>query len=91
MSIESPKYKIIERDNKFEIRDYERYIVAEVDVEASYNSALNSGFGILAGYIFGGNSARTSIAMTAPVTENSTSRSEKIEMTRPVSTYRKQR
>jgi effector-binding domain-containing protein len=90
MSIESPKYKIIERDNKFEIRDYERYIVAEVDVEASYNSALNSGFGILAGYIFGGNSARTSIAMTAPVTENSTSRSEKIEMTRPVSTYRKQ-
>jgi hypothetical protein len=84
MSIESPKYKVIQRDNKFEIRDYEEYIVAEVDVEGSYSSALNNGFRILAGYIFGGNSAGASIAMTAPVTEKSTSQSEKISMTRPV-------
>jgi hypothetical protein len=90
MSIESPKYKVVERENKFEIRDYEQYIVAEVDVEASYNGALNTGFGILAGYIFGGNSARTSIAMTAPVTEQSTPQSEKIQMTKPVSAYHKQ-
>jgi len=90
MSIESPKYKVVERDNKFEIRDYDEYIVAEVDVEASYNGALNVGFEILAGYIFGGNSARASIAMTAPVTENSAPKSERIQMTRPVSSYRKQ-
>jgi len=90
MSIESPRYKVVERDNKFESRDYEQYIVAEVDVEASYNGALNTGFGILAGYIFGGNSARTSIAMTAPVTEKNTQKSEKIQMTKPVSAYRKQ-
>ena len=86
MSIESPKYKVVERDNKFEIRDYSKYIAAEVDVEAGYNDALNTGFGILAGYIFGGNSARASIAMTAPVTE----KSEKIPMTKPVSAYHKQ-
>ena len=86
MPIESPKYKVIERDNKFEIREYEKYIVAEVDVEAGYNAALNTGFGILAGYIFGGNSARASIAMTAPVTE----KPEKIPMTKPVSAYHKQ-
>jgi effector-binding domain-containing protein len=90
MSIESPKYKVVERDNKFEIRDYEKYIVAEVDVEASYNGALNTGFGILAGYIFGGNSARASIAMTAPVTEKNAQKSEKIQMTKPVSAYQKQ-
>ncbi len=90
MSIENPKYKVVERDNKFEIRDYEQYIVAEVDVEASYNSALNSGFGILAGYIFGGNSARASIAMIAPVTENSVPKSERIKMTSPVSASHKQ-
>lgn len=86
MPIESPKYKVVERDNKFEIRDYSQNIVAEVDVEASYSDALNTGFGILAGYIFGGNSARASIAMTAPVTE----KSEIIPMTKPVSTYHKQ-
>jgi hypothetical protein len=90
MSIESPKYTVIQRDNKFEIRDYEQYVVAEVDVEGSYNSALNNGFGILAGYIFGGNSAGASIAMTAPVTEKSTSKSEKISMTRPVTASLKQ-
>ena len=90
MSIESPKYKAVERDNKFEIRDYEQYIVAEVDVEASYNGALNTGFGILAGYIFGGNSAQASIAMTAPVIEKPTQKSEKIQMTRPVTASLKQ-
>ncbi len=90
MPIESPKYKVVERDNKFEIRDYSQYIVAEVDVEASYNAALNTGFGILAGYIFGGNSARTSIAMTVPVSEQNNQKSEKIQMTKPVSAYHKQ-
>ena len=42
MSIESLKYTIIQRDNKFKIRDYEEYIVAEVDFEGSYNGALNT-------------------------------------------------
>jgi len=90
MSIESPKYTVVESDNTFEIRDYEQYIVAEVDVEASYKGALNTGFGILAGYIFGGNSARASIAMTAPVTEKYSQKSEKIQMTRPVTASLKQ-
>jgi len=65
MSIESPRYTIIQRDNKFEIRDYEEYIVAEVDVEADYSDALNTGFRMLAGHIFGSNSARTIIAITS--------------------------
>jgi hypothetical protein len=89
MSVESPKYTVIQGDGKFEIRDYEEYIVAEVDVEGGYNSALYTGFRILAGYIFGGNIARTSIAMTSPVTETRTTQSEIIEMTKPVSAHHK--
>ncbi len=31
MAIESPKYRTIHRDNKFEIREYGDYILAEVE------------------------------------------------------------
>ncbi len=90
MAIESPKYTLVKRDNKFEVRDYGEYIAAEIDVEAGFSDALNTGFGILAGYIFGGNSAGSSIAMTAPVSETSSPKSERIPMTKPVSAYLKQ-
>jgi hypothetical protein len=83
MAIESPKYEILHKDNKFEIREYTDYIVAEVDIEGDFGSALQKGFRILADYIFGDNTSRSRIAMTVPVTEQSVS-SEKIEMTAPV-------
>jgi hypothetical protein len=83
MAIESPKYKILRKDNRFEIREYEDYIVAEVEVDGDFGSALQKGFRILAEYIFGGNTAKSQIAMTAPVTEQPLT-SEKIEMTAPV-------
>jgi SOUL heme-binding protein len=83
MAIESPKYKIIHKDNRFEIREYEDYIVAEVEIDGDFGSALQKGFRILADYIFGGNTVKSHIAMTAPVTEQPVT-SEKIEMTAPV-------
>ena len=43
---------------------------------------MNSGFSIVAGYIFGGNTQQQKIAMTAPVVENPAS--QKIAMTAPV-------
>jgi hypothetical protein len=52
-------------------------------VKGTYDTALSDGFRIVAGYIFGGNSKKQSIAMTAPVLEKKTS-SEKIAMTAPV-------
>ena len=44
-------------------------------------SARNKGFQAIAGYIFGGNRSKTSIAMTAPVAQ---AKAEKIAMTAPV-------
>jgi hypothetical protein len=87
MSIESPKYKVTSKENKFEIREYQGYIVAEVEIKDDYDSALSDGFRILADYIFGNNKKKSHISMTVPVTETNTNQSEKIEMTAPVSAF----
>lgn len=79
--IEEPQYKIIAKEGDFELRDYAPYIVAEIVIEGDRDSAVNAGFRVLAGYIFGGNTSQSKIAMTAPVTQ---SKGEKIEMTAPV-------
>ncbi len=83
MALEKPEYKIIEKDGKFEIRQYESYIVAETFIEGDYKKAGNTGFRRLAGYIFGKNRKENKIAMTSPV--RMTGQSEKIAMTAPVS------
>ena len=83
MAIESPKYRTIYKDNKFEIREYEEYIVAEVEIDGNFGSALQKGFRVLADYIFGKNTSKARIDMTVPVTEQTVS-SEKIDMTAPV-------
>ena len=79
MATETPKYKVMQQDGDFEVRQYEPRIVAEVLVEGDMDAATREGFRKLAGYIFGDNhikaaqpvtiSAETSskIAMTAPV------------------------
>ena len=51
----------------FEIKNYDSYLVAEVDIEGSYNKTGNEAFRILAGYIFGDNQSSTKMNMTAPV------------------------
>jgi hypothetical protein len=82
MAIEQPKYDLKLKDGDFEIRRYAPYIVAEVVVNGDQGQAVQSGFRKLAGYIFGGNAGRTSIAMTAPVAQ--TPEGENIAMTSPV-------
>jgi hypothetical protein len=80
-NIEVPSYIVLEKRDGYEIRSYQAYMVAETEVKGPYSDALTAGFGIIANYIFGGNTSQTSIAMTAPVLENT---SEKIAMTAPV-------
>lgn len=81
---ESPKYILERKDDKFEIRKYPEYIMAQVEVESDFDSAIGIGFSILANYIFGGNKKRKSIPMTSPVSEEKIEGSEKINMTAPV-------
>jgi len=62
MALEEPKFEVIAEFDEIEIRRYEPYVVAEVDVPDD-----SSGFRKLAGYIFGGNEQGEKMAMTAPV------------------------
>jgi len=80
---ETLAYEVEIKDDNFEIRMYADHILAHVDLEASFDDAMGIGFSILANYIFGGNRKRSSIEMTAPVTEEKRE-SEKIAMTTPV-------
>ncbi len=65
--VKEPSYTVIAQRSGYEIRAYQPYIVAEVTVNGPFDQALNQGFQILAGYIFGGNTTQEKIAMTAPV------------------------
>ncbi len=64
---ETQKYETIYREGNFEIRYYPVAIMATVNMNGSYDDSRNSGFRILAGYIFGGNKENEKIAMTSPV------------------------
>ncbi len=82
MATEEPEYAVESKFERFEIRSYGPVVVAETQIDSGFEEAGNQAFRILAGYIFGGNKARTQIKMTAPVTQEP--RSEKIAMTAPV-------
>jgi len=79
---ETPKYSVIKKQYEIEVRHYPAYIQAEVVIdEKQYKSAIEKGFNVLAGYIFGNNVSKQKIEMTSPV---QASQSEKIAMTTPV-------
>ncbi|MGD9245720.1 MAG: heme-binding protein [Desulfobacterales bacterium] len=82
MAIEEATYTVVEKDKKFEIRDYAPHILAETLVEGSLEGAGNKAFKILFRYISGDNRSLKKMAMTAPVSQQP--QGEKIEMTAPV-------
>lgn len=83
--IEEPAYTAVSSHDGYEVRQYEPYIIAETRVTGAYDTAVNDGFRIIANYIFGGNTKKEPIAMTAPVVEQTAPVvSEKIAMTVPV-------
>ena len=67
MAIEEPSYEVLLETEHYEVRRYEPYIVAEVDVDDDFKRAGNSAFSVLAGYIFGDNASQQKMNMTAPV------------------------
>ena len=83
-NVEQAEYSVIKKSKDYEIREYPSHIIAQTTIGGSYREAINVGFRIIAGYIFGGNTKKESIAMTAPVKEQKFV-SEKIAMTAPVS------
>jgi len=86
MAIERAKYTVVEKEGKFELRQYEPYIVAETIVEGDFDEVGNEGFRRLFDYISGKNRKKQSISMTAPVSQEA--ESEKISMTAPVNQVR---
>jgi len=83
MATEEPVFKLVLQTEAFEVREYPALIAAEVSVDGDRSEAVNAGFRLLAGYIFGGNTRSQSIAMTAPVIQAPPA-GEKIAMTAPV-------
>jgi len=67
MAIEEAVYKAVEKDGRFEIRDYAPHILAETIVEGSLEDAGNKAFGSLFQYISGDSGTHGKVAMTAPV------------------------
>ncbi len=83
MATEEPKFSSTLREGNFEVRQYPELVVAEVKVGGDRDEASNAGFRLLAGYIFGGNTRRERLPMTAPVVQSSPA-GESIPMTAPV-------
>ena len=67
-----------------EVRQYGSRLAAETTVSGGEAEARSRGFQILARYIFGGNTTRTSIDMTAPVAQSKAGSGQSIDMTAPV-------
>jgi hypothetical protein len=86
MAIEEPSYSVLETEGLFELRRYSSYIVAEPYVDGDFEAVGSEGFRRLADYIGGNNQKKTSISMTAPVSQEPAS--QKIAMTAPVSQAR---
>lgn len=87
LALEEPAYTVVATTATYEVRRYEPYIVAEVDVSAtSEKRAGGEAFRILAGYIFGDNREQLKMAMTAPVETTAEDTSTRMKMTAPVAT-----
>lgn len=83
VAVETPKFKLVEKFDDVELREYPECVVAETEVEGEQSEVGNEAFSRLAGYIFGKNKGSKKIAMTAPVTQ-APAAGTRIAMTAPV-------
>lgn len=82
MAVEEAPYQAIKTFDEFELRRYAPVILAEVEIDGSFEDAGGKAFPILAGFIGGKNEQGGKIAMTAPVEQ--TPAGERLAMTAPV-------
>ncbi len=80
MAVEEAKYTLVERDGRFEIRDYAPHVLAVTRVDGSLEDAGNRAFNRLFTYISGANRVSAD-----PALAGSQEASVKIPMTSPVS------
>ena len=87
MATDEPEFRLILKEDKFEIREYIPKIIAQVEVFGDFDDASSKGFKILADYIFGNNKSKNGnsrIEITAPVEMEPIS--QKINMAKPLLT-----
>ncbi|RWR83588.1 heme-binding-like protein, chloroplastic [Cinnamomum micranthum f. kanehirae] len=88
--LETVKFKVLKREEEYEIRQVEPYFVAEMTMPGKSGFDFNGasqGFNVLAAYLFGKNTANETMEMTTSVyTRKTQSDGEKMEMTTPVIT-----
>ena len=85
MATDEPEFKLILKEDKFEIREYVPKIIAQVEVFGDFDDASSKGVKILADFIFGNNTStdgNSKIEMTAPVEMEPLT--QKINMTKPI-------
>lgn len=80
--LETPNYTVTNQADGYEVRQYDPILVIQTTVQGDATGGMNKGFMVLAGYIFGGNQSRQSVAMTTPVLDQPLN--QNIAMTTPV-------
>lgn len=92
--LETVKFKVLTRNDQYEIRELEPYFVAETTMPGKYGFDLNGAsqsFNVLAEYLFGKNTSNEAMEMTTPVfTRKTQSEGVTMDMTTPVITKKKE-
>ena len=77
LGYEEPDYQVVRETDRYEVREYAPYLVAETTVAGGFDRTGSVAFRRLAGYIFGGNTGRDAswaepvrMNMTVPVTRH---------------------
>ncbi|KAI5425477.1 hypothetical protein KIW84_031328 [Lathyrus oleraceus] len=88
--LETIKFKVLSRRDRYEIREIEPYFVAEATMPGKNGfdfSGASQSFNVLAEYLFGKNTTKEKMEMTTPVfTSKNQSDGVKMDMTTPVLT-----
>ena len=79
---EQQRYRVVGAHGDVELREYDAFVCASVDIDGSVQQAGNAAFRPLFNYISGANRSATPLAMTAPVIQQSAG--ERLAMTAPV-------